>query len=195
MSGLNMNLPLVNFNTELKEFQEEFGGSYTKRKKEIIYSHVRALKINQFKKVLDFLINKGGFLPAPEKFEFAAKPFVDQNYNEQKIKETQIFTGLVTNPEMKFFGKSLRLAMDGDQNALDALKKGLKELERINQGKINCKHCDDTGFVYACTIGKPCMADQPFNCFCRKSTNDPKFQTWGKRFADTYQNKRLRSAV
>jgi hypothetical protein len=185
-------LPRINFQALIQDIVDEFGANkFSQRKVQLIYEQVKTLKINQFKRVCDEILMQGGYAPTPIKFRQIAEPFIVQNRNEQKNKESKEFKSMFTPEQLGQISKGLMQGLNGNVKALDSIKTGLS---RLNQSK--CKHCNDIGLVFATSKIRPYMADRVFNCFCEKGKkeNNPNYPTWGKRYLDELENKNLRSA-
>lgn len=189
---MSKELPRVNFQTSIQDIVEEFGANkFSQRKIQLIYEQVKYLSIGQFKRVCDMILMEGGFCPTPKKFRDLAEPFVIQNRNEEKNKESQEYKSMFTTEQLSQISKGLLQGLNGNVKALNVIK---ENLTKLNQSK--CKHCNDLGLVFATSKIRPYMADRVFNCFCaigKKNQND-NYPIWGKRYLDELENKNLRSA-
>lgn len=184
------------FEKEFNDVLDVYQGKYTNPKIfNRIYEKLKYLKNDQLKKVIEHVIDNVNYkAPSPADFEKLADPFLQKNRQDQKEKEMKEYTAMFSSEHLALFSKSFQKGIN--ENKPEVINKTIMQLRELrNSGAIKtpkCKHCDDTGFIYATKRNKPHMADTVFNCFCEKSTKDKRFDTWGRRLFDEFMNKNLR---
>lgn len=177
------------FEIQMMRLTSQFGDkAYSSERMSLIFREVSGLYDFQLKKLVDDLLMSSKFAPLPIDIRNGAAPYLDKNRNEEKQEESKVLSNMFTTEQLSHISKGLIQGLEGNLKSLKVISEGLKPLS-----KAMCKHCDDSGYIYAVRKEKPGSADIAFNCFCKASNNDHRFEKWGSRFNGTLINKNFRS--
>jgi len=181
------------FQADISLLLEETKFSPSLKMLRMIFYEVKNLSRDQFTKVCDQIIfdYEGGYKkPVAKMFRKYAEPFTTINRDNEKEEHRLQYSDFFTSEQFSMITTGLIKSIKNKDNALfKKIHDGLKPMN-----KSNCKHCSDTGLVWVESVDVAVMgtADRCFNCFCNKSRNDTRFDTWGARFDATFKNKSFR---
>lgn len=176
------------FTNQMERMFEQFGSkAFSSERNQLILREVSSLTAFQFKKIVDDFLMGSKFAPLPKDFRDAATIPKRENNAALKKESDEAMGGMFDTKELKIISKALQQGLNGNNKALDQIINNLNPKRRSE-----CKHCNDSGLVFAATIGKPWYADTVFNCFCKKSQNNKNYGVWGQRFMHELENKNTR---
>lgn len=169
------------FNAEMQKIIDQFGTKiYGPDRIKIIYQDLKTLKPKQFRDIVQGFLVRSRYAPLPVDFWEAAGNYMDQNRQDQKQKETKVYSSMFDDAEKS---RIFKVIGSNDEKQVSKL---VNFLDKVNKSK--CRECNDTGLVSAKPVEKDFMADVIFNCCCDLSSGNKLFDKWSGYWKKFYLN-------